>query len=80
MCPRPAPSPCPETKKRRDAEFEKDLAEITSESDKYDPTGKTPEQLDAIIAKYHSDVKTSRMEANRRRNLLEGINAACPVL
>ena len=29
----PAPSPSPETKKRRDAEFEKDLAEITSESD-----------------------------------------------
>ena len=77
----PAPSPSPETKKRRDAEFEKDLAEITSESDEYDPTGKTPEQLpvDAMIAMYHRDVKTSRMESNRRSMLLEGINAACPV-
>ena len=61
----PAPSPFPETKKRRDAEFEKDLAEITSESDDYDPTGLTPEQLDAIIAKYHSDFQTSKMEAIR---------------
>ena len=75
----PAPSPSPETKKRWDAVFEKDLAEITSESDEYDPTSKTQEQLDAMIAKYHRDVKTSRMEANRRCKLLEGINAACPV-
>ena len=77
----PAPRPSPETKKRRDAEFEKDLAEITSKSDEYDPTGKTPEQLpvDAMIAMYHRDVKTSRMESNRRSMLLEGINAACPV-
>ena len=52
---------------------------MTSESDEYDPTGKTPEQMDALIAKYHRDCQTSRMEVNRRRNLLEGINAACPV-
>ena len=68
----------PQTKKLRGAEFEKDLAEITSESDEYDPTGKTQEQLDAMIAKYHRDVKASRMDANRRR-MLEGINTACPV-
>ena len=37
-----------------------------------------PEQLDAMIAKNHRDVKTSRMGANRRR-MLECINAACPV-
>ena len=35
--------------------------------------------MDAMIAKHRSDVKTSRTEANRHRNLLEGINAACPV-
>ena len=75
-----------ETKKRRDAEdkrldeqLKKDLNEITSESDEYDPTGKTPTQMDALIAKYHRECQASRMEANRRRNLLEGINAACPV-
>ena len=65
----PAPSPSPQTKKLWDAEFEKDLAEITSESEEYDPTGKTPEQLDAMIGKYHRDVKNSRMEAIRRRAL-----------
>ena len=70
-------SPSPETKKRRDAEFEKDLTEITSESDEYDPTGKTPEQMDAMIAKDHRDVKASRMEANRH-SILEDVNAACP--
>ena len=60
----PAPSPSPETKKRWDAEFEKDLAEITLDSDEYDPTGKTPEQMDAIIAKYRNDCQTSRREAS----------------
>ena len=44
-------SPSPETKKRRDEEFEKDLAEITLKSDENDPTGKTQEQLDVMIAK-----------------------------
>ena len=37
-----------------------------------------PKQLNAMIAKYHRDVKASRMEAGRCR-MLEGINAACPV-
>ena len=73
----PAPSPSPETKKRRDAEFERTslklLRRVTNTI-----LGKTQEQLDALIAKYHRDVKTSRMEANRR-NMLEVINAACPV-
>ncbi len=42
---------------------EKDIDEVFLESDEYDPSGKTPEQLDAMIAKYHRDVKASRMEA-----------------
>ena len=33
---------------------------------------KTPEELDALIAKYHRDVKASWFEANRRR-ALEGM-------
>ena len=36
---------------------------MTSESDEYDPTGKTPEQMDAMIAKYHKDCHNSRMGA-----------------
>jgi hypothetical protein len=47
----PAQSPSPATKKRS-AEFEKDLDEISTGSDEYDPTGKTLDQLDAIIAQY----------------------------
>ena len=44
-----------------------DLAEITTDSDEYDPTGKTPEQVDVMIAMYHwhRDVKNSRMDAIR---------------
>ena len=66
---RMAPSPSPATKKRQHAELEKDFAqfaEITTDSDEYDPTGKTPEHFDAMIAKYYRDVKNSRMEAIRR--------------
>ena len=74
----------PETKKRRDAEdkrldeeLKRDLDEITSESDEFDPTGKTPEQMDAMIAKYHMDCHNSRMEAIRRRDLLQGTCRSC---
>ncbi len=45
---------------------------MSSGSDEYYPTGKTPEELDAMIAKYHSDVKSSLFEANRRR-AMEGM-------
>jgi hypothetical protein len=50
--------------KRYQAELEKDMEEMSSSSDEYDPTGKTPEELDAMIAKYSRDVKSSRFEAN----------------
>ena len=46
----------PATKKREHYTFEKELAEITTDSDmaaEYYPTEKTTEQMDAIIAKYH---------------------------
>ena len=73
-----------ESKKRRDAEdkrldkeLKRDLDEITSESDEFDPTGKTPEQMDAMIAKYHMDCLNSRMEAIRRRDLLQGTCRSC---
>jgi hypothetical protein len=66
----------PESKKRRDAEdkrlaeeFKREVDAMTSESDEYDPTGKTPEQLDAMIAKYKLDSHLSRIEANRRRDI-----------
>ena len=72
----------PETKKRRDAQYKLDLEEFmrevdaaTSESDEFDPTGKTPEEMDAMIAKYHKDCHNSRMEANRRRDF--GICRSC---
>ncbi len=48
------------------------MDEISTGSDEYDPTGKTPEQLDAMIAKYKRGKTASRMEATRRR-ALEGI-------
>ena len=74
----------PETKKRRDAEdkrrdeeFKREIDEMTSESDEFDPTGKTPEQMDAMIAKYHMDCHNSRMEAIRRRDLLQGTCRSC---
>ena len=72
----------PETKKRRDAQYKLDMEEFmrdvdaaTSESDEFDPTGKTPEEMDAMIAKYHKDCHNSRMEANRRRDF--GICRSC---
>ncbi len=65
-------SPPPATKKQHE-EFQKDLDEISTGSDNYDPTGKTPEQLDAIIAKYKRVVTASRMAAAQRRSVLEGM-------
>jgi hypothetical protein len=48
------------------------MDEMSSYSDEYDPTRKIPEQSDAMIAKYHRDVKARRMEANWGR-ALEGM-------
>jgi hypothetical protein len=62
----------PATMKLHAAESEKYMEEMSSWSDEYDLTGKTPQQLDALIAKYHSDVKASLMEANWSR-ALEGM-------
>ena len=53
-------------------EMEKDMEEMSSWSDQYDPIGKTPEELDAMIARYHRDMKSSRIENNRRR-AMEGM-------
>ena len=69
----PAESPSPATKKRRHEEFEKDLDEISTGSDEYDPSGKTLEQLDAMIAKYKRDATASRMAAAKRCSVVEGI-------
>jgi hypothetical protein len=49
------------------------LDEISTGSDEYDPTGKTPEQLDAMIAKYKRDTTASRIAAAKLRRILEGI-------
>lgn len=68
----PAQSPSPATKKRRHEEFQKDLDEISTGSDEYDPTGKTPEQLDAMIAKYKRDATASRIAAAKRRSIFQG--------
>jgi hypothetical protein len=68
----PAQSPSPAIKKRRHEELEKDLDEISTGSDEYDPTGKTPVQLDAIIAKYKRDATASRIAAAKRRRIFEG--------
>ena len=68
-----AQSPSPATKKRHLAEFQKDLDEISTESDEYDPTGKTPEQLGAMIAKYKRDTTACKMAASKRRRAFEGI-------
>jgi hypothetical protein len=59
-----AQSLSPATKKRYQAKLEKDMDEMSSGSDEYNPTGKTPEELDAMIAKYPRDVKSSLFEAN----------------
>ncbi len=48
------------------------MEEMSSGSDPYDPIGKTPEDLDAMIARYHRDMESSRIEANRRR-AMEGM-------
>ncbi len=65
-----APSISPATMKRHAAE--KDREEMSSWSDEYDPTGKTPEDVDVMIAKYNRDIKASLIEANGRR-ALEGM-------
>jgi hypothetical protein len=67
-----AQSPSPATKKRLHEELEKELDEISTGSDEYDPTGKTPEQLDAMIAKYKRDTTANRIAAAKRRRIFEG--------
>ena len=62
-----AQSLSPATMKRYKDEMEKDMEEMSSGYDPYDPIGKTPEELDAMIARYHPDMKSSRIEANWRR-------------
>ena len=62
-----AQSLSPATMKRYKDEMEKDMEEMSSGSDQYDPICKTPEELDAMIARYHRDMKSSRIEANLRR-------------
>jgi len=61
-----SPSLSPATKKRHHDEMEN---EVTTDSDQMSgPEGKTPSELDAIIADYHHRIKDSRMQAiNRRR-------------
>jgi hypothetical protein len=49
------------------------LDEISSRSDEYDPTGKTLEQVDAMIAKYKQDEKASRMAALKRHSVMESM-------
>ena len=49
------------------------MDEISTGSDEYDPTGKTLEQLDAMIAKYKRDTTASRIAAVKRRRIFEGI-------
>jgi hypothetical protein len=60
----PAQSPSPATKKRRHEELEKELDEISTGSDEYDLTGKTPEQLDAKIAKKLTRSKSGRVASS----------------
>jgi hypothetical protein len=67
-----AQSLSPATMKRCKHEMEKDMEEMSSGSDPYDPIGKTPEVLDAMIARYHQDMKSSRIEADQRR-AMEGM-------
>jgi hypothetical protein len=66
----PAQSLSPATKKRHLVEFQKDLDEISTGSDEYDPTGKTSKQFDAMIAKYKRDTTASRMAAAELRRIL----------
>ena len=60
-----SPSLSPATKKRHHDEMEN---EVTTDSDQMSgPEGKTPSELDAIIADYHHRIKESRMQAIDRR-------------
>ncbi len=48
-----AQSLSPATMKLYKTEVEKDMEEMSSRSDEYNQARKTPEELDAIVAKYH---------------------------
>ncbi len=65
-------TPSPATKKRQHAEFEKYMNEISTGSDEYNATGKTPDQLNEMIPKYKRDATANRIEATLRL-ALEGI-------
>ncbi len=67
-----AQSLSPATMKQYKDEMEKDMEEMSSGSDQYNLIGKTPEKLDAMIARYHRDMKSSLIENNRRR-AMEGM-------
>ena len=79
----PEPEPLsPATEQRLHDEFERDIDECTTDSDFMSgPEGKTPSELDAIIADYHRKVKESRMQAMHRRsmegNALQYVFATC---
>ncbi len=59
------PSLSPATKKHSHDELEKDIDELTTDSELImsGQEGKTPSELDTIIADYHHKVKDSRMQA-----------------
>ena len=60
----------PATEQRLHDEFENDIDECTTDSDFISgPEGKTPSELDEIIADYHRKVKESRMQAMNRRRM-----------
>ena len=60
----------PATEQRLHDEFEKDIDECTTDSDFMSgQEGKTPSELDAIIADYHCKFKESRMQAMHRRRM-----------
>jgi hypothetical protein len=63
----------PATKKRMHGELEKEIDEITTGSEvMYGPEGKTPSELDAIIAEYHRNIKENLMLFMQLRQRMEG--------
>jgi hypothetical protein len=57
-----AQSLSPASMKRYQGELEKDIKEMSSCSEEYDPTGKTPEELDVMIARYHRDLSLAGLK------------------
>ena len=65
--------PSKTTRKLEKAELEKELDEITTDSDFTDmgPEGKTMKEIDAVIAEYHQNVRDSRLQTVLQRRALE---------